>query len=289
MFRILRVFLGMGTAVSLLVALPLCSTSYAMPLDIQPSMASERIVLAAAKGKKAKSANRSKNDSIQIANTPTAVDPRQLQSSAKPSDPVAPAENQPDDLYSETKGFLEIKVSKDTHMFRLIENVADKRTVLYECKVGLGNRAVFDTPVGMYFVTHIYDENPLWIPPKDRAWAAGQSQSKTVYGGTMAPLLKKRDVRQKRQASLQNEEDKISSEQRLDDNGYRFHGTNAPRSIGRNESHGCVRMLPADAKKVAAIIEKKIGVAERRKAENGDFALLKSTVRLEIVPGALPD
>ncbi len=264
MFRILRVFLGMGTAVSLLVALPVCSTLYAMAPEILPAAASERIVLAAAKGKKAKSNNRSKNDSIQIANTPSAVDPKRMETMLKPPEASGSAENPSLDLNSETKGFLEIEVNHFNHKFKLIENVGDQRVVLHECTVGLGNKSVFPTPVGTYFVTHIYDDKPLWIPPKDRAWAAGQSASNKVYGGTMAPLLKKRDVRQKRQATALNQEDWVSGEQRLDDNGYRFHGTNALKSIGRNESHGCVRMRPEDAKIVAAIIKKKVGILERR-------------------------
>ena len=78
-------------------------------------------------------------------------------------------------------------------------------------------------------------------------------------------------------------EDRIEGQVKLEDYGYRFHGTNAPRSIGRNQSHGCVRMLSDDAKKVAAIIEDKVGIAERKESENGSFAILNAPVRLNLI------
>lgn len=177
---------------------------------------------------------------------------------------------------------LEIEVSHSRHHLKLIGNsYFGKREVIYECGVGLGS-GEFPTPVGVYFVTHIYDDNPWWIPPPNRAWAAGQSPSKRVYGGTMAPLLKKRTVRSRRNRQT-NSEDKIESRVSLQDYGYRFHGTNAPRSIGRNQSHGCVRMLPKDAKKVAVLIKELVGIVDRMEAENGSFVLLKSPVRLNLI------
>ncbi|HMK33427.1 MAG TPA: L,D-transpeptidase [Desulfomonilaceae bacterium] len=179
--------------------------------------------------------------------------------------------------------YLDIEVSHSQHIFKLYAyGQGGKRDLLYECRVGLG-APEFPTPVGVYYVTHIYDEDPWWIPPKDRAWAAGDSPSRRVYGGTMAPLLKKRPVRQKKQIQQPEQEDLISYEVQLDDYGYRFHGTNAPRSIGRNQSHGCVRMLSADAKKVATLIKNQVGLVERKESENGTFVVLKSPVRLNLV------
>lgn len=177
---------------------------------------------------------------------------------------------------------LEIEVSHDSHTFKLLGNLpSGGKEVLYECRVGLGNPREFPTPVGVYYVTHIYDDNPWWIPPRDRAWAAGQSPSRKVYGGIMAPLLKKRPVRSRKKFS--DPEDMIQGEMKMDDYGYRFHGTNAPRSIGRNQSHGCVRMLPKDVKEVAALIKDYVGYTDRREAENGTFVLLASPVRLNLV------
>jgi lipoprotein-anchoring transpeptidase ErfK/SrfK len=180
-------------------------------------------------------------------------------------------------------GYVEIEVSHSQHTFKLLEHHPDGATeVLHECRVGLGGPG-FPTPVGMYYVTHIYDDNPWWIPPKDRAWAAGDSPSKRVYGGTMAPLLKKRPVRMKKHALAPELEDMIEGPVQLDDYGYRFHGTNQPRSIGRNQSHGCVRMLPADAKKVAALIKEHVGEEREGQSENGTFKILKAPVRLNLV------
>ena len=177
---------------------------------------------------------------------------------------------------------LEIEVSHSAHTFRLYGHAffGGKREVLHECKVGLGGPG-FPTPVGVYYVTHIFDEDPWWIPPKDRAWAAGDSPSRRVYGGTMAPLLKKRDVRTKSDPA--DPEDKISGPVKLEDYGYRFHGTNAPRSIGRNQSHGCVRMLPDDARKVANLIKERVGISQRKQAENGAFVVLSAPVRLNLI------
>ncbi len=177
--------------------------------------------------------------------------------------------------------FLEIQVSHSQHTLKLFGHSAlGRKEVLHECRVGLGARE-FPTPVGSYFVTHIYDEEPWWIPPPNRAWAWGQSPSRRVYGGTMAPLLKKRAAKSKKASSTAD--DFIEGPVRLDDYGYRFHGTNAPRSIGRNESHGCVRMLPQDAQKVASVIKEHVGVTERRDSENGTYVVLRAPVRLNIV------
>lgn len=176
---------------------------------------------------------------------------------------------------------LEIQVSHSRHTFKLIgKSFFGRREVLYECKIGLGSPE-FPTPRGTYFVTHIYDEDPWWIPPQNRWWAWGQAPSKRVYGGTMAPLLKKRTLRSRKRHGA--DEDLVHSKVKLADHGYRFHGTNAPGSIGRNQSHGCVRMLSADARKVAGLIKGYVGTSERQESENGTFVPLRAPVRLYLV------
>jgi hypothetical protein len=177
---------------------------------------------------------------------------------------------------------LEIEVSHAEHTFKLFGVYATgQKDLLKECKVGLGNKAEFPTPEGVYFVTHIYDKDPLWIPPPNRPWAWGQSPSDRVYGGTMAPLLKKRPLPSKKK--VQSAEDYIADEVRLDDYGYRFHGTNAPRSIGHNQSHGCVRMLPKDAREAADLIKEFVRVTDRKESENGTFVVLRAPVRLNLI------
>lgn len=179
--------------------------------------------------------------------------------------------------------YLEIEVGYDTFMFKLYGVYeSGQKDLLKECRVALGARGEgFDTPVGVYFVTHIYDEEPWWIPPPDRSWAWGQSASKRVYGGTMAPLLKKRPVSHRNAGA--NGGDYIEGQVKLDDNGYRFHGTNQPRSIGHRASHGCVRMLPKDAGEVASLIKQYVGAPEEGKSENGKYIVLRAPVRLTIV------
>ncbi|MFH1116952.1 MAG: L,D-transpeptidase [Pseudomonadota bacterium] len=186
---------------------------------------------------------------------------------------------------------LEIEVSHSLCDFRLLGLLpSGKKDVLYECKVGLGSRE-FPTPEGHYYVTHIYDRDPWWIPPANRAWAVGQSPSRKVYGGVMAPLLKKRPIGSGRQKQ-EGVEDKIDRQVRLEDYDYRFHGTNAPRSIGHRQSHGCVRMLPKDVKNVSELIKKNVDYVERLESNgssiplesvNGSFVLLKSPIRFNIV------
>jgi len=177
---------------------------------------------------------------------------------------------------------VEIEVSHSRHEFKLLRGPAfGQKEILHECRVGLGNPREFPTPVGVYYVTHIYDDNPWWIPPANRPWAWGQAPSRKVYGGIMAPLLKKRTVTTRKKAG--DSDDFVAELVRLDDDGYRFHGTNAPRSIGRNESHGCVRMLPADVQKVAELIKENVGIAARQESENGTYVILKAPVRLNLI------
>jgi lipoprotein-anchoring transpeptidase ErfK/SrfK len=41
----------------------------------------------------------------------------------------------------------------------------------------------------------------------------------------------------------------------LSQKGYGIHGTNAPKSIGRNVSHGCIRMLNRDVEQLFALVK----------------------------------
>lgn len=204
---------------------------------------------------------------------------------ASPAEPTSPAEPaSPAEPTSPESKFkrLEIEVSYNQFHLKLLgESSSGQKDLLYQCDVALG-APEFDTPKGSYFVTHIYDREPWWIPPPNRAWAAGQSPSRKVYGGYMAPLLKKKAVRVGKNTP-EVAEDKIEGQYRLEDWGYRFHGTNAPRSIRHRASHGCVRMLPKDVEKVVALIKENIPVVERLESVNGSFVLLGAPIRLNIV------
>lgn len=279
MFRCSFILLGMVLCVNLLLSTGAFAVpSYSPQASEQLSQPAPNVLVAAQTHKRSKGGASAVPSPASIAEQSVS---RQMHSSLRPSDTMDEVGNLQATL-ADSANFMEIEVSHSDHMFKLIENAQGKRQILYQCKIGLGS-SEFPTPVGTYYVTHIYDDKPWWIPPKDRAWAAGDSPSQKVYGGTMAPLLKKRPMRNNKQQNPLELEDLIAGPVQLDDYGYRFHGTNAPRSIGRNQSHGCVRMISADAGQVAAIIKEKVGVADRREAENGPYALLNQAVRLNLI------
>ena len=218
---------------------------------------------------------------VSATSQPSPADDRNMDTLLTPNDADKSVSSIPTGPESKYRNLV-IEVSHAEHTFKLFGVLASgQKDLLKECKVGLGNPREFPTPVGVYFVTHIYDKDPLWIPPPDRPWAWGQSPSNRVYGGTMAPLLKKRPLTSRNKGPIA--EDYIADEVKLDDYGYRFHGTNAPRSIGRNQSHGCVRMLPEDARAAAALITDYVGVTARKESENGTFVVLRAPVRLNLV------
>jgi hypothetical protein len=261
MFRILFALLGMGLSIFLVQQSSFGDDFESLSL--------------VAKAKKTQ-----QNDGAKAERSRRGPDLKQMEANLSPS--VSPVENEP--RHEGEFDFLEIEVGHASHVFRLLGHKGGAGpTVLHECKVGLGDKSQFPTPVGVYYVTHIFDDDPWWIPPKDRAWAAGDSPSRKVYGGTMAPLLKKRPIRQRTKQT--DSEDLISEEVKLSDDGYRFHGTNSLKSIGRNQSHGCVRMFPADAKKVANLIKDYVGVSEIREhdSENGRYVILKNIVHLNLI------
>jgi hypothetical protein len=224
--------------------------------------------------------------------SPGSVSPLLVLRNSKPDQISRPDVSTSQKIYSTSRhdrySHLSIVVSHSKHTLKLVaHSFFGNEQILYACRVGLGARD-FPTPKGVYYVTHIYDEDPLWIPPKNRPWAWGQRPSSRVYGGTMAPLLKKRFVRSRRSRHSRRHkkrffDDYIAGKVQLNDYDYRFHGTNQPRSIGRNQSHGCVRMLPKDAKALANLIKEYVGTRMRDQSENGTFVVLNAPVRLTIV------
>lgn len=91
----------------------------------------------------------------------------------------------------------------------------------------------YKTPLGKREMKEIV-WNPWWIPPKNSAWAAG---AKDTPPGPNNPLGQ---VKMKLGEAIM------------------FHGTNKPKSIGRAESHGCMRMFTEDAKELAAWIQQRV-------------------------------
>ncbi|HVX41839.1 MAG TPA: L,D-transpeptidase [Gemmatimonadaceae bacterium] len=94
----------------------------------------------------------------------------------------------------------------------------------YTVAVGRGS---YETPVGNYSIRKIV-WNPAWIPP-DSKWAKKAKPQAPGAPGNPMKLVK----------IFFKEPD------------YYIHGTNDPASLGKAESHGCLRMDPDDAYDVA--------------------------------------
>lgn len=86
----------------------------------------------------------------------------------------------------------------------------------------------WETPMGTTYITNKRPD-PTWTPP-DSIRAEDPTLPATVPPGPDNPLGK--------------------YAMDLGIQGIRIHGTNNPRSIGRQSSHGCIRMYPADIEKL---------------------------------------
>lgn len=100
----------------------------------------------------------------------------------------------------------------------------DQDVASYSVAVGRGSYA---TPLGNYTIRKIV-WNPAWVPP-DSKWAKGKKPQPPGAPGNPMKLVK----------IFFHEPD------------YYIHGTNDPESLGKAESHGCLRMDPDDAYDVA--------------------------------------
>lgn len=199
--------------------------------------------------------------------------------------PASFAENQDQALLEAAKQgdlkYLEIEVSHTRFSLEFYEKSSlGKKKLLYQCRVGLGSPE-FPTPLGVFYICRIYEDNPWWVPSPNQKWATGKRPSRKVYGGTMAPLLKKISVRVNEQ--MFDSEDVIGERITLDDFGYSLCGTDEPWSVGRCQTHGDIVMLPKHAAKIAELIKEQVGVAERKESETGRYVLLRSPVRLNLV------
>ena len=157
----------------------------------------------------------------------------------------------------------------------------EKRTLLFECRAGLGS-AEYPTPKGTFYIVRIFDDKPLWIPPPDREWAWGQSPSRTVYGGHMMPLFSKR-ISDRYVTSGQGKEmlDFVAPSVRMVDSGaYRVHGTDSPWSVGSNQAHGCIRLLNSSVARLADTLKLYVGTTTRGETANGPYVNLARPVRL---------
>ncbi len=186
--------------------------------------------------------------------------------------------SEPINLYT---NFL-IEVDKSTYTVNLSgfkEN--GEKNLLYTCRAGLGSPE-YPTPRGTFYILRIFDDNPLWIPPQDREWAAGEVPSRTVYGGHMMPFFSKFSALSNRRTEIViDDEDVVAAPIKMVDAGaYRIHGTNSPWSIGSGQSHGCVRLLNKTVAQLADTLKMYVGTTTRGQTANGVYINLAKPVKL---------
>ena len=121
---------------------------------------------------------------------------------------------------------IALKVSLSSRVLRVVQD--GKTVASYGVAVG---RPTHPTPTGSFRTGDIV-WNPAWRPPPV-AWAA-----KKHYEPPGAESNPMQGVKIYFQAPY-----------------YFIHGTNDPGSIGEAASHGCIRMVPGDAKELARRIE----------------------------------
>jgi len=173
---------------------------------------------------------------------------------------------------------LEIQVDRKAYTLRLLGYQGEEEKVIFHTRVGLGSPE-YPTPRGTFFITRIFDDKPMWIPPLDRPWAWGQVPSRTVYGGHMMPFFTKRAL--KAQAALDEQMDRVAPRVEMIDAGmYRIHGTDSPWSVGSGQSHGCVRMLNKTVKELADALKMYVGTTARGESPNGPYVDLARPVKL---------
>lgn len=176
---------------------------------------------------------------------------------------------------------FEARVNKRDYTLKVfgIKNSGDK-TVLFECRTGLGSPE-YPTPRGSYYLVRIFDDKPIWIPPPSD-WAYGQTPSRSAYGGHMIPLFKKVPAKEGGKGEeVVDVLDSVAPQVKvIDSGGYRVHGTDSPWSIGSSQSHGCVRLLNKDAKRLSDTLKMYVGTTTRGQTPNGPYINLARAVRL---------
>jgi L,D-transpeptidase ErfK/SrfK len=177
---------------------------------------------------------------------------------------------------------FQIEVEKAKYSVKLFGFGEDGRKVLlFSCKAGLGS-SEFPTPRGAFYIARIFDDKPLWIPPKDRDWAYGQSPSHSVYGGHMMPFYSRLKAGPAPKSDdINSELDLVAPQMKMVDTGaYRIHGTDSPWSVGSAQSHGCVRLLNSSVAQLSDTLKMYVGTTTRGQTPNGLYISLAQPVRL---------
>lgn len=122
--------------------------------------------------------------------------------------------------------------------FEIVVNISATTLTLYDQgkairqhKVAVGSPA-WPTPSGKYQIEKI-EWNPWWYPPPS-PWARGAKPAPPGANNPLGPV------------------------KMMMGDALRIHGTNKPGSVGYPQSHGCMRMLSAEAKSLAQFLQSEI-------------------------------
>ena len=109
----------------------------------------------------------------------------------------------------------------------LVVRIGGRDVKKYDTAVGSKKHA---TPMGHFMVRHIV-WNPAWHPP-DAKWAKGKTAKPPGHPDNPMKVVK----------IFFQEPD------------YYIHGTDDEESLGKAESHGCIRMSPGDVTRLAQLV-----------------------------------
>lgn len=107
----------------------------------------------------------------------------------------------------------------------------DKGKMVRQHKVAVGSPE-WPTPSGKFEIERI-EWNPWWYPPPS-PWAKGAKPTPPGAGNPLGPV------------------------KLMMGDALRIHGTNKPGSVGYAQSHGCMRMISAEAKNLARYLQTEI-------------------------------
>jgi hypothetical protein len=133
-------------------------------------------------------------------------------------------------------------IDKSDYRLDLYLGEGDEQVFVRSFKVGLGE---YDsTPAGMFRVG-VKQENPAWTNPRDPREKYPPDDPDNPLGDHWLALVGVDEITQ-------------------DFTGYGIHGTIEPDSIGRQQSMGCVRLLPDDVKLIYEVLMTDVSMVEIR-------------------------
>lgn len=157
-----------------------------------------------------------------------------------------------------------IAVDKKNLILHLFQKSKGYDTLLLQTPVALGRQG-HSTPSGNFYLRRVV-ENPFWYPTKSsKSKVPSKPGKNNPYGLWMSELL--------RQNEPGNYDFPISG-----DTTIRIHSTNAPSSIGKYASNGCIRLPPFVAEELFPIFLRYIPHKEPKKNARGIIYPLEKTI-----------